>query len=73
MPTFGPIKRKELVSYLKKLGFDGPYIGGKHQYMIKGETKLVIPNPHQGDIGKDLLARILRQAEIDKDEWENLQ
>jgi len=32
-----------------------------------------IPYPHQGDISKDLLARILRQAEIDKDEWENLQ
>jgi hypothetical protein len=29
-----------------------------------------VPNPHQGDIGKDLLARILRQGGISRDEWE---
>lgn len=26
----------------------------------------------KGDISKDLLARVLRQAEIDKDTWERL-
>ncbi len=72
MPPFGPIKRQKLISYLKEMGFEGPYIGGKHQYMVKGELKLAIPNPHQGDIGRDLLPRILRQAEIDKAEWEQL-
>ncbi|MCL4706723.1 type II toxin-antitoxin system HicA family toxin [bacterium] len=72
MPSFGPIKRKDLIHYLRELGFEGPYAGGKHQYMIKGELKLAIPNPHQGDIGRDLLARILRQAEIEKDDWEKL-
>jgi hypothetical protein len=30
------------------------------------------PIPHQGDIGRDLLARILRQAGVDRDEWERL-
>jgi predicted RNA binding protein YcfA (HicA-like mRNA interferase family) len=72
VPPLGPIKRKNLVQNLRKLGFEGPYTGGKHQYMVKGEIKLVIPNPHQGDIGREFLARILRQAGIDKDEWENL-
>lgn len=72
MPVFGPIKRKELVRCLRKLGFEGPYVGGKHQYMVKGEIKLVIPSPHQGDISRDLLARILRQAGIDRDEWEKV-
>ena len=72
MPNWGPIKRKDLLRYLRELGFEGPYAGGKHQYMIKADLKLTIPNPHQADIGRDLLARILRQAEIAKDEWEKL-
>jgi hypothetical protein len=40
--------------------------------MVKGQLKLWIPNPHQGDISKSLLAKILRQANISKEEWENL-
>ena len=72
MPPIGPIKRKKLLRYLRDLGFEGPYSGGKHQYMVKGQIKLVIPNPHQSDIGPDLLVRILRQADIDRDEWEQL-
>ncbi len=72
MPQFGPIKRNELVRYLKQVGFEGPYSGGKHQFMVKGDRTLRIPNPHRSDIGKELLARILRQAGVPKDEWEAL-
>ena len=72
MPPFGPVKRKDLIRYFKELGFDGPYAGGRHQYMIKDEIRLTIPNPHQSDIGRDLLARILRQAGIDRSDWEKL-
>lgn len=70
MPRFGPVKRRELIAHLKRAGFDGPYSGGRHQFMIKGALTLHIPNPHQGDIGRELLARILRQAQISKEEWE---
>lgn len=31
MPRLGPIKRNDLIRYLKQLGFQGPYSGGKHQ------------------------------------------
>jgi predicted RNA binding protein YcfA (HicA-like mRNA interferase family) len=72
MPTFGPVKRRDLLRHLKELGFDGPYSGGNHQYVIRGETRVRIPNPHQGDIGRGLLARILRQANISREEWERL-
>jgi predicted RNA binding protein YcfA (HicA-like mRNA interferase family) len=72
MPVFGPISRKDLVRYLRKMGFDGPYSGGKHQFMLKGDVTLIIPNPHKGDIGRELLARILRQAGISRKEWEQL-
>ena len=72
MPPFGPIKRKDLIHHLKQFGFEGPYSGGKHQFMVSGEITIRVPNPHQGDIGMELLSRILRQAGIDRDEWETL-
>lgn len=40
--------------------------------MVRGDLKLRIPNPHKGDIGKNLLNQILREAGIDKSEWEKL-
>jgi predicted RNA binding protein YcfA (HicA-like mRNA interferase family) len=72
MPRFGAISRKDLIHYLWQLGFDGPYSGGKHQFMNRGSLTLRIPNPHQADIGKELLSRILRQAGINKSDWEKL-
>jgi predicted RNA binding protein YcfA (HicA-like mRNA interferase family) len=70
MPPFGPVRRVELVRALRSLGFDGPFSGGKHQFMARGAVTLRIPNPHQADIGRDLLSRILRQAGVDRDDWE---
>ena len=72
MPRFGPIKRDDLIAYLRRLGFIGPEAGSKHSHMYRGFTRVRIPNPHRGDISRDLLARILRQAGIDRDEWERL-
>ena len=70
MPPFGPIKRRDLIRALRRLGFEGPYAGGNHQFMVKDALKLYIPNPHGGDISRPLLAKILKQAGISKDEWE---
>lgn len=72
MPPFGSISRDALIRNLKRFGFDGPFSGGKHQFMLRGTFSVRIPNPHQGDIGKELLIRILRQASITRDEWERL-
>jgi predicted RNA binding protein YcfA (HicA-like mRNA interferase family) len=72
MPRFGPIRRRELIRYLKRLGFEGPYSGGKHQFMVKDDITVRLPNPHQGDIGQEFSARILRQARIDREQWEML-
>ena len=72
MPRFGPIKRQDLIRALRQLGFEGPYSGKRHQFMIKGTLRLRVPNPHRGDISTDLLAEILRQGGIDPTEWERL-
>jgi predicted RNA binding protein YcfA (HicA-like mRNA interferase family) len=72
MPRFGPIRRRDLIRYLTRLGFEGPYSGGKHQFVVKDDITVRLPNPHQGDIGQEFLARILRQARIDRKQWETL-
>jgi predicted RNA binding protein YcfA (HicA-like mRNA interferase family) len=71
VPPFGPISRGDLLRALRALGFEGPYSGGKHQFMLRAAVTLRIPNPHHSDIGRDLLARILRQAGIDRATWES--
>jgi len=40
VPWLGPIKREELVRYLRVLGFEGPYSGKKHQFTLKGVVRL---------------------------------
>lgn len=63
------ISWKKLVQKFRTLRFDGPYSGGRHLFMKKGELKVIIPNPHEGDISKHLLSEILRQAGISPKDW----
>ena len=72
MPAIKPIKQKELIHFLRKLDFIGPYSGGKHQFMVKGNLRIRIPNPHKKDISKNLLKLILNEAEISRATWEKL-
>jgi len=43
----------------------------KHEFMIKDTITITIPNPHSGDISRELLRRILRQAGVDRSVWES--
>lgn len=72
MPPFGPIKRTDLIYYLRRAGFTGPFSGGDHEYMAEGDLRIYLPNPHRGDASKGLLARVLRKAGISREEWEKL-
>jgi hypothetical protein len=36
---------------------------------VKEDLVLTIPNPHKKPIGVDLLKRILKQADIERDKW----
>lgn len=60
---------KKLVQKFRMFGFDGPYAGGRHLFMKNEELKVIIPNPHEGDISRHLLSEILRQAGITAKEW----
>lgn len=72
MPKLAPIKRKDLIYYFRQLGFDGPYSGGNHEFMKRNSLKVRIPNKHEGDISKELLNRILKQGDVERETWENL-
>lgn len=69
MPGLKPISWKDLIRRLKSFGFAGPYSGGRHPYMVKGDLVLTIPNPHRGDIGVELLKRVLKQAGVSSKDW----
>ena len=64
-----PLSWNDLVRRLRGAGFDGPYQGGKHPYMIKGGLVLTVPNQHPEDISVDLILRIIRQSGISREDW----
>jgi len=69
MPKISPCSRKELIRKLRRLGFEGPFAGGKHSYMKRGSYRQIIPNPHQSDIDSEFIKEILKQAGISSKEW----
>ncbi len=72
MPPVGPTSRRDLIRGLRRLGFEGPFAGTKHEFMVRGTLRVRVPNPHRGDIGAELLIRILHEADIRREEWEAL-
>jgi len=60
---------KTLVKKFRALGWTGPIYGTKHPFMLKGKRKQRIPNPHDKQIGTQLMREILRQADISETEW----
>lgn len=65
------ISWRKLVQKFRRLGFDGPYSGGRHLFMKQANTKIIIPNLHRGDISGHLIAEILDQAGISSQEWKD--
>jgi len=47
MTKLTSINRNDFIKKLRSFGFEGPYSGGKHSFMIKGKIRLTLPNPHK--------------------------
>ncbi|MFA6256574.1 MAG: type II toxin-antitoxin system HicA family toxin [Candidatus Absconditabacterales bacterium] len=69
MPRITPLKFREVCEKLKKIGFEGPYGGGKHPIMDNGT--IVIPVPHHGgkDVATQTIEEIIHSVGVNKDEW----
>lgn len=75
MPRMVPISRRELILRLRKLGFEGPYHGGKHDFMRRSSDQLRVALPREDaksrEIGVELKKRILRETGISTADWMN--
>jgi len=71
-----PCKRREFIRRLGKLGFDGPYSGTRHQFMVYKQHRLTIPSNIEYSVPQ--LQMLLREVEeitgrqITAEEWNRL-
>jgi hypothetical protein len=71
-----PCKRNEFIRKLRRLGFDGPFSGTRHQFMMFEQKRLAIPsNPEYSVPQLRMMLRetgLVLQRDIALDEWQEL-
>jgi hypothetical protein len=71
-----PCKRREFIRRIQKLGFDGPFSGTRHQFMVYEQHRLAIPSNNEYSVPQ-LRMMILEVEEIigckvSAEEWNKL-
>ncbi|OIO91884.1 MAG: hypothetical protein AUK03_10505 [Anaerolineae bacterium CG2_30_64_16] len=71
MPRLSPEKPLMVIHKLRRLGFEGPFGGGRHVYMRHPETRVKISVPVHGgrDIPIKTMVAIIREAGMLVEEW----
>ena len=73
MSRWTPCKRTDFVRKLRHLGFDGPFKGTRHQFMVFSQKRLAIPSNSEYSVPQ--LRMMIREVEtimgreVDSDEW----
>ena len=76
MSQWSQCKRRDFIRRLRKLKFDGPFSGTRHQFMIYGQQRLAIPSTPEYSVPQ--LHMMIREVEgiigreITLEEWERL-
>ena len=76
MPKWASCKRRDFIKKLRQLGFDGPFSGTRHQFMLFENHRLAIPSNAEYSVPQ--LRFMLQEVgevigrEISNDEWVNL-
>lgn len=76
MSRWTPCKRRVFIKRLRKLGFDGPFSGTRHEFMIYKQHRLAIPSNAEYSVPQ--LRMMIREVEeiigrkITANEWNNL-
>jgi len=76
MSRWTPCKRRDFIRRLQRLGFEGPYSGTRHQFMVHQQQRLTIPSNAEYSVPQ--LRMLIReteaivQREITADEWSSL-
>ncbi len=69
MTRLPSVTGKQLIGALKQLGFDVVRIKGGHHYLQHPDGRATVVPVHAGeDIGRGLVAKILRTTELEPDE-----
>jgi len=69
MSTFPAIKGNELIKALRRLGFDVIRIKGSHHFLQHPDGRCTVVPVHRGEtIGRGLLAQIIRDCDISRDD-----
>ena len=61
MSRWTPCKRGDFIRRLRKLGFDGPYSGTRHQFMLYSQKRLAIPSYAEYSVPQ--LRMLIREVE----------
>jgi predicted RNA binding protein YcfA (HicA-like mRNA interferase family) len=76
MSRWTPCKRKDFIRRLRALGFEGPYSGARHQYMVYQHHRLTIPSNSEYSVPqlRMMLSEVatIMARQITLDEWEQL-
>ncbi len=74
MVRLAPISARKLISILLRLGFVETHRSGSHRFFFNQASKRTATVPDHGaeDIGRGLLRKILRDIDINLDEFERL-
>lgn len=76
MSRWKPCKRADFVRKLRGLGFEGPYAGGRHHFVVIAQRRLAVPSNAEYSVPE--LREMLRQVEtligraVTLEEWERL-
>ena len=76
MAGWRPLKRRDFIRKLRALGFDGPYSGTRHQFMVWGQHRQTIPTNSEYSVPQ--VRMLVRQVEsilerpVSLEEWNSL-
>lgn len=76
MSRWIPCRRRDFIRRLRRLGFDGPFSGTRHQFMVYEQHRLAIPSNTEYSVPQ--LRMMVREVEeilgrqIPVEEWNRL-
>ena len=76
MSRWTPCKRQEFIRRMRSLGFEGPFSGTRHQFLVLESHRLTVPSNPEYSVPQ--LRMMLREVEdilgrpISQEEWNKL-
>lgn len=76
MGKWTPCKRRDFIHRLQQLGFEGPFSGARHQFLVHKTNRLAIPSNTEYSVPQ--LRMMIREVEeilgreVTADEWGRL-